>query len=173
MKKFFIQLILLVVLTFLFLEYALKPENFSAFLGGFDGGTPSETQTQVKIASTTITVDVADTKAKRAKGLGGRTSLDPNSGMLFIFDSPAKQRFWMKGLQFPLDIIFISNNRIVDIMPNIQPPMEGQIDSELPIYTPKTESDMVLEVNGGFVSSHNIHIGDTIEVQTISELPAD
>ena len=52
-----------------------------------------------------IPVEVADTLKKRSLGLGERTSLKKGWGMLFVFEKRKPHRFWMKDMQFPLDII--------------------------------------------------------------------
>ena len=50
------------------------------------------------------------------RGLMERDTLEPDHGMLFVFDAPAEQAFWMHHTRFPLDIIFAgSNGRIVSI----------------------------------------------------------
>ena len=140
------------------------------------GPTPSQTPPGIKkiqIIDTTSTQDlrvkaklnleIADTGEKRTKGLGERESLASDSGMLFIFDKPDKYRFWMKGLKFPLDFIWVSGDRVVDILTNIAPPALNQVDESLPQYAPVVTIDKVLEVNAGFVVDHNIRVGDKIE----------
>ena len=68
-----------------------------------------------------IPVEVADTLKKRSLGLGERTSLKKGWGMLFVFEKREPHRFWMKDMQFPLDIIWLDNHRIVHIIHNVQP----------------------------------------------------
>lgn len=120
---------------------------------------------QVKINDTVINIEIADTQSKRSKGLGGRASLASSSGMLFVFEKPDKYPFWMKGLNFPLDFIWIKSSEVADILENIQPPAPGVPDSSLQIYTSNTEVDKVLEVAGGFVKAHGIKVGDKIELK--------
>ena len=68
-----------------------------------------------------IPVEVADTLKKRSLGLGQRTSLKKGWGMLFVFEKRKPHRFWMKDMQFPLDIIWLDNHRIVHIIHNAKP----------------------------------------------------
>lgn len=110
-------------------------------------------------------VEVADTKAKRSKGLGGREKLATDEGMLFVFDKDNKYPFWMKGLKFPLDFVWIKDNQIVDIIQNVPPPVEGQKDEDLPIYLPKVPINRVLEINGGTVERLQIKVGDKIKLE--------
>lgn len=119
---------------------------------------------QLKINDTTINVEIADTDSQRAQGLGGRASLPQNSGMLFIFSKPDIYKFWMKDMKFPLDFIWINNNTVVDLLPNIPNPPSNTPDNALPIYEPVTQVNEVLEVNAGFISSHSIRVGDKVEL---------
>lgn len=118
----------------------------------------------LKINETTLKVEIADTASKRSKGLGGRVSMPENEGMLFVFDREGKYPFWMKGLNFPLDFVFIAGDKVVDILENAPPPSGGQQDSSLPIYASKEDADKVLEVNAGVVQKLNIKIGDTVSL---------
>lgn len=111
-----------------------------------------------------IKAEVADTSDKRKKGLGGRQSLDTNTGMLFIFEKADKYPFWMKGLSFPLDFIWIKGDTVLDILTNVQPPLAGQKDDALAIYSSKEPVDKVLEVNGGTVDRLGIKTGDVIKI---------
>lgn len=111
-----------------------------------------------------IKAEIADTADKRKLGLGGRQSLAADTGMLFVFDKPDKYPFWMKGIAFPLDFIWIRGDAVFDILSNIQPPMPGQKDDTLAIYSSKEPIDKVLEVNGGTVDRLGIKVGDTIKI---------
>lgn len=113
---------------------------------------------KIKINSIDIMVDIADNDYSRIAGLSNRDEMCANCGMLFIFDNSDMHSFWMKDMRFPIDIIWIKNNRIVEIMENIEIPSNGSIKS----YRPVVPSDMVLEVNSGFVGKNNINIGDKI-----------
>lgn len=57
-----------------------------------------------------IQAEVALTPEQREIGLMHRTSLGPYQGMLFIFDAPAKQCFWMKNTLIPLSVAFIAQD---------------------------------------------------------------
>lgn len=104
-----------------------------------------------------LTVEVADTDAKRRQGLMNRVKLDQENGMLFVFDSPGKHSFWMKDTFISLDIFFISENKeIVYIAENTTP------FSEEPI-APDENVSYVLEVNAGYAASHGIRPGDRVE----------
>lgn len=158
MKKFLIQFVLLIIVIFGAL-YIYKAQSVN--LPFIPQGPKLE---QVIIGNVKINVEIAGTQEKRNKGLGGRESLASDSGMLFVFERVDKYPFWMKGLKFPLDFIWIRDNKIIDITENVSAPVSGQKDADLPIYTSKEPIDKVLEVNGGFVKLHNIKIGDEIKL---------
>lgn len=124
--------------------------------------TPEVKYKKVKINDNVLGVEVANTPASRAKGLGGRDSLGSDSGMLFIFDKAGKYSFWMKGMHLALDFIFIDQGKVVDVLTNIPSPEPNLKDENLPIYQPRVPVKMVLEVNSGYVSSHEIKVGDSV-----------
>jgi hypothetical protein len=63
-----------------------------------------------------IVAEVAATTERRATGLMHRFSLRPDHGMLFVFDRPEPQAFWMKNTFIPLSIAFIgADGRIISI----------------------------------------------------------
>lgn len=119
---------------------------------------------QLQINGNLLKVEIADTQAKRSKGLGGRQGLETDMGMLFIFDKTDRYPFWMKGLNFPLDFVWIRGDKVVDIFQNIQPPETNQTDESLQVYQSKEEVDKILEINSGVVQKLNIKVGDTIKV---------
>ncbi|MBI2337725.1 DUF192 domain-containing protein [Candidatus Daviesbacteria bacterium] len=119
---------------------------------------------QLQINTVTLKVEVADTKDKRSKGLGGKERLAVDEGMLFIFPQPGEYPFWMKGLTFPLDFVWIRGDKVVDLTPNVQPPTSGQSDQSLPIYQSKESVDKVLEVNAGTIQRLDIKVGNTIKI---------
>src|SRR3989344_9043068 len=67
----------------------------------------------IKIAGQTIKVDLVLTPAEQEKGLSGRSELKEGEGMLFVFNKPDKHLFWMKDMNFPIDIIWLDVNKKV------------------------------------------------------------
>lgn len=116
-------------------------------------------QSRVSLGGEEIVVTLANTPELQAKGLSGYKGLMPNEGMLFRFQKPGMHGFWMKDMLFPIDIIwFDENKRIVDSWENATPESYPQI------YTPRTESQFVLEVPDGFYLKHNLKIGNKLEI---------
>ncbi len=121
---------------------------------------PSFTQSTATINNQTYNLLIAKDDKSRQIGLSKRKSLDQKQAMLFIFDKKGIYSFWMKDTQIPLDMIFINDNKIVYIVKNAKP--EKNNKGSLPIYTPPTESNYVLEVNGGQSDKFNFKNGDTV-----------
>lgn len=109
-----------------------------------------------------INVLLADTEEKREKGLSGKKSLPENQGMLFIFDTADYPSFWMKEMQFPIDIIFINDKTVTTVYENVAPPADE--NEQLPLYKPSAPSDKVLEINGGQSQTLGIKPGTTLDI---------
>lgn len=114
----------------------------------------------VEINGQKIFVDIAQTPEEQAQGLSGRESLGENQGMLFVYDKNISPKFWMKNMNFSIDIIWISGGIVYGFEKNLPP--EGENPQK--IYQPKTFVNQVLEVNAGFVDKYDIKTGDKIEV---------
>lgn len=114
---------------------------------------------KVKIGTHEITVDLAVTRAEKEQGLGGRTTLGQNAGMLFVYDHKELFEFWMRGMLFPLDFIWIDGERVADITLNVPHPEAGE---QPVVVKPKVAVDKILELNAGTVGRLGIAIGDTV-----------
>lgn len=109
-----------------------------------------------------IHAEVAASPLKHAAGLSARSSLAPDSGMLFVFATPQEPAFWMKGMRFPLDFVWLRNNTVVSLNENVSIP-KNMFDFN--IIQPNQSVDMVLEVNVGTIQKLGIHEGDRVEIQ--------
>jgi hypothetical protein len=114
---------------------------------------------------TTVTAEIADSPQERATGLSEHVYLHEDHGMLFLLDAPSQPSFWMKDMKFPIDIVWISGETVVDMDENVQGPGSGVKDSELPKVLPEVLVDKVLEVNAGFVAAHGISKGDHLDIR--------
>lgn len=109
------------------------------------------------IGKNEILVEVADTELLQSVGLSGRDYLGENEGMLFVFDISEQYAFWMKDMRFPIDIIWISEDKkVADITKNLTP------ESYPAQYTPIVPVSLVIEVNSGWVDGHDVKIGDMV-----------
>lgn len=112
----------------------------------------------LQVGNNQFSVEIANTLIAQVRGLSGRASLPENQGMLFLFSSSATRSFWMAGMKFPLDIIWISGDKIIGISENL-PPASA---TDTPIYSSPAPADKVLEINAGLAKKLNIKIGDRI-----------
>jgi uncharacterized membrane protein (UPF0127 family) len=104
-----------------------------------------------------VRVEVVQTPQERQRGLMYRKQLDPDAGMLFVFERPQHNVFWMHNTFLPLDMIFITRDmRVLGVVENATP----QTDS--PREVPG-ESQYVLEVNAGYSRQHGISQGTKVQ----------
>ncbi|MFH0806504.1 MAG: DUF192 domain-containing protein [Candidatus Brennerbacteria bacterium] len=75
--------------------------------------TSLEGKVEVRVRNQIILAETAANESARAQGLSGHAPLGINEGMLFRFDEPGVYPFWMKGMTFSIDIMWISGNRVV------------------------------------------------------------
>ncbi len=130
----------------------------------FDFGKPQVAKkASVKIKGQEFKVEVADTAYLRSQGLSGREALPEDAGMLFIFGSSTVQTFWMKGMKFPLDMIWIRGDRIAGIEKNV-PPEPGKSAFNLTLYSSPEPVDKVLEINAGLSERYGFEVGDLVEL---------
>jgi uncharacterized protein len=123
---------------------------------------------EILVKQARIIVDIADTEPKRTLGLGGRDSLRNDGGMLFIFPTTNfTPTFWMKGMLIPIDILWIKDNKIVQISSNLQPPEANIPDARLKLYYPAKPIDYVLEVNANFSEAFLIKVGDSVDLSSV------
>jgi len=112
----------------------------------------------VYIKKARLRVRLAQDEASRATGLMFGKPLAYHEGMLFIFERPERYGFWMKNVSFPIDIIWINQDKtVVDIKDNA-PPCQGSCQT----YFPAAAALYVLEVSAGFARKEGLHIGDTV-----------
>lgn len=117
--------------------------------------------TTVHIRSVTYFVEIAATPKEKELGLGGRESLLPLHGMLFPYDHAEQFSYWMKGMRFPIDIIWIRGNTIVDITKHIPTPTPGV---PLAVYASREPVDKVLEIPSGDADTYGFQIGDGVRI---------
>ena len=99
-------------------------------------------------------VFVATTSADQEEGLSGRQSLPADQGMLFVFDQPGSYEFWMKDMNFPLDMVWINEDKTVagvtaDLSPDTYPDT----------FLPPNDIKYVLEINAGAAGEFGMATG--------------
>lgn len=105
-----------------------------------------------------VKAEIAETQKERILGLSYRKKLEKNHGMIFIFEKEDYHPFWMKNMNFSIDIIWIDGEKkIIDITENVSP------ETFPKVFRPSKPAKFVLEVEAGFVKENNIKIGDKIQ----------
>lgn len=100
--------------------------------------------------------EVADQPRTREQGLMFRKGMPQDEGMLFIFDYPQMQSFWMRNTYIPLDIAFISDQGVIINILSMKPLDEG------PRYRSLAPALYVIETNAGWFKSNGIKAGDKL-----------
>ena len=127
--------------------------------------TGPESDGVITIGTQQVTIEHADTPQKMSRGLGYRDSLAWGSGMYFSYPRAGLYRFWMKGMRFAIDIVWIRDGRIIDISADV--PFEPGGNG--PTVQPREAANAVLEVPAGYSAASGWRIGDRVRV----ELSAD
>lgn len=109
---------------------------------------------------------ISKTDKEKEIGLSEKSSLDKDSGMLFVFDKPDYHKFWMKNMKFPIDILFLKNNHLVTIHSKVPIPADTK-DENAPIYSPEEPSDMVIEINSGLSETYGFQKGDGVKIENL------
>ena len=129
---------------------------FNFFLVSFYTFSNEKIDVSIYNKNITFNVEVAKTMEERRTGLMYRKKLLNNEGMLFIFPREKIIQLWMKNTYIPLDVIFISENKvIVDMKKNMEKLSETIVKS-------KVKSRYALEFNAGLINKLDIEIGDKV-----------
>lgn len=106
----------------------------------------------------TVTLEVADSREERSRGLMFRESLPTNHGMVFVYDEAAPRNFWMKNTPLPLDIIFVAPNGTVLNVGHASPQPNASED-QLERYHSDGDAMYVVELERGFANRTGVGPG--------------
>lgn len=113
-----------------------------AACGGSDSPAPTRGTVAEVGRADPVRVEVADTPAERERGLMGRTSVPPGTGMVFRYSSPSTGRYWMRDVPVPLTAVFARDGVVVGVVD--MPPCPATT-ADCPTYGPDSPFDTVLE----------------------------
>ncbi len=102
-----------------------------------------------------ITAQVAQTPNQRSTGLMFRKDMPQTEGMLFIFEQPGMQCFWMKNTLLPLTAAFVADNGEIVNLVDMQPHSEAPHCSTKPVR-------YVLEMNQGWFAKKGVKAGSKL-----------
>ena len=115
----------------------------------------------LRVGEQTLGVEIADSAEEWSQGLSGREQLSGDEGMLFVFDDQVRRSFWMRQMRFSLDMMFIRDGRINEIVRNVPAPSGSQDGTEIRVQSQES-ADWVLEVNSGWAQEHGVEVGDEV-----------
>ena len=157
--------LVLVIVVFIIFGRGFSTGQFITQISTNSAQTQNKESAQVTIKDLVIQAKIADDSKERQAWLADYSSLPLGEGMIFVFDKSASYIFWMKNVEFAIDIIWINDaKKIVDIAQNV-PPEPDKGEKELTRYKPKSDAKYVLEINAGLSSLHNLQIGDQVSFE--------
>ncbi|MDP3762790.1 MAG: DUF192 domain-containing protein [bacterium] len=149
-------LIILLALALLFgiyaWFYARSPSKIAK-----QNPTPAFSKAMMEIGGREISVEIADEPDEQVQGLSGREGLPENEGMLFVFDRPGFHKFWMKGMRFAIDVVWIGADwKIAGVSRNVLP------ESYPGAVLPPAKAQYVLELGAGLAAKYGLKPGDNV-----------
>jgi len=109
----------------------------------------------VKIGNTSLTLKVAACQESQEQGYMNATDQpNENDGILFIYSTNQRLAFWMKDVNFNLDIIFFDSN-MEYVSHTTMEKYLGQRDYELPLYTSEKPAKYAVEVKEGWFNKNS------------------
>jgi uncharacterized membrane protein (UPF0127 family) len=115
----------------------------------------------VRLGASTVRAEIAATEGSRARGFSGRERPTAGHGILFVYPDAGRRSFWMRGVAFPLDMVWIRGGRVTGVTRRAPPASDT---ANGPLYPSPGPVDRVLEVPGGWAIRHRIGPGDRVAV---------
>lgn len=127
-------------------------------------GPPYSTEVAtVVVGTTTVTAEIADTSPLQERGLGFREGLRPGWGMLFVYDTPSSHTFWMKGMRFCLDIVWLDADQVAGTAQSVCPEPDRS-DADLSRYSSPYPVRFILELPAGWLAGHGYSTGTPVDI---------
>jgi uncharacterized membrane protein (UPF0127 family) len=111
-----------------------------------------------------IHAQVAATNEQRATGLMFRKEMPASEGMLFVFEQPSSQCFWMKNTLLPLTAAFVADDGTIVNLADMKPQTTNAHCSAKPVR-------YVLEMNQGWFAKRGIKAGSKLGGQPFERRP--
>jgi uncharacterized membrane protein (UPF0127 family) len=120
----------------------------------------------IQVGDYSLTVEIADTSDLQTRGLSYRDGLEPGTGMLFVYPDSQSHTFWMKGMRFCLDIVWIDAGKITGAAENACPE-PGVADAALARYPSNGPAQFVLEVPAGWLAERGYGEGTPVDLSDV------
>jgi uncharacterized membrane protein (UPF0127 family) len=144
MRRLFSLAVIILVLSFHLQGCAEKKEFIQLFF-------PSGNQ---------VTAELAITEQEKLLGLMFRDEILSDQGMLFVYEEKGYHSFWMKNVSFPIDIIWLDEEkRIIHIIQSVPPCLA----EDCPSYRPEKPAQYVLELKAGKVTEEGLELYDRLD----------
>ncbi|MDR3112724.1 MAG: DUF192 domain-containing protein [Elusimicrobiota bacterium] len=150
MKKLSIKIVFIISITLMF--------SNTSFAFDYEDGQ----NVKVNLCAKDLTLVTAKTPKAHESGLSGFKKI-PQDGMIFFFDDIKPRVFWMKDMNFPLDMVWITGDEIIGITENI-PTQKVDDDSELKLYPSPQKVDIVIELNAGRAKKLKLKTGGKLKL---------
>lgn len=119
---------------------------------------------QLRAGMHLIDAQLAATQEQRMTGLMFRKEMPMHEGMLFVFEQPAKQCFWMKNTLIPLSAAFVADDGTIVNLADMQAESTQSHCSNKPVR-------YVLEMNQGWFAKRGIHPGYQLQGRPFQKAP--
>ncbi len=146
MKK--LSWLFVILIIFLVLIFVVRSESASV-------------AKKISIGDRVFKVEVANELVTLTQGLSGKGSLAVDEGMLFIFSDKKIRNFWMKDMNFPIDLIWLDDNIVVGWQENMAIP---EVGTKLKKYPSPQPVNRVLEIPANSISTMDIQKGMIINL---------
>ena len=128
----------------------------------------SETAT-VTLDGQVVDAEIADTGPLRERGLSYRNGLETDTGMLFVYTDEVIRSFWMFEMRFCLDILWITDGRLVGAAEDACP--AERPDDDIPRFRSPEAVQFVLEVEAGWMKAHGVEVGADVDIELPDSVP--
>jgi uncharacterized protein len=122
---------------------------------------PDSSTHSFQIGDDTFSFEVVNTPISRGQGLSGREEIG-SDGMLFVFPDRDRHAFWMKDMEFDLDLLWIVDEEVVEVTRSVSAPQTAAESRSLRIYQSDSPVNIVLEVEAGFVEEYGLEVGSRL-----------
>ena len=123
--------------------------------------------------STRLLLELAESESQQRFGMMTRPTLDPESGMAFLYDSiqSGSNGFWMFRTRVPLDIAFLDSAGVVQTILAMEP-CQSPYPESCPTYEPGLDYWWAVEVNRGWFDRHGLGVGARVQMEPRSPTAA-
>lgn len=159
MKRFVVLMLALILLAQP--AAALAQETLPPWRRDLPAGRSTAT---ITVGTSEVKVDLAIDPFEQQLGLGYRNGLDDDTGMLFVGNESRTRTFWMKGMRFCIDIIWIENGQVIGAAESVCPDPEGTEDVDRARFSSGVPVTHVLEMPAGWMQENGYGPGTPVDL---------